>query len=306
MTELVMHTPFDLNNPDLYARWRDIKLNHAPSKLEDISVEIRDPRNLTTAERDAILLRCQRTNMAIYISATGNDPDPNLPLELGLSFGLKQLDHNWLGDETGLTSLTMRNQGTRKNYIPYTNRQIRWHTDGYYNTPEQQIHGILLHCVESAENGGENALFDQELAYIILRDKNPDYIRALMAADVMTIPIRLGEDGSTREEQTGPVFAITPKGELHMRFTERKHNITWKDDPLVTEAITLLKETLNGDHPGVLTGRLESGMGLICNNVLHNRSSFDNQVETSVRLLYRGRYYDRIANTGALELLKNS
>jgi hypothetical protein len=34
-------------------------------------------------------------------------------------------------------------------------------------------------------------------------------------------------------------------------------------------------------------------MGLICNNVLHTRSGFTDSPEHR-RLLYRGRYYDRL------------
>jgi hypothetical protein len=43
-----------------------------------------------------------------------------------------------------------------------------------------------------------------------------------------------------------------------------------------------------------LRGRLEPGMGLVCNNVLHDRGGF---AESSLqrRLLYRARYYERIA-----------
>ena len=39
---------------------------------------------------------------------------------------------------------------------------------------------------------------------------------------------------------------------------------------------------------------LQSGQGLICNNVLHTRSGFETD---SPRLLYRARYFDRIADT---------
>ena len=50
-----------------------------------------------------------------------------------------------------------------------------------YNTATKQIHALNLHVVQQAATGGENALMDHEIAYILLRDKNPDYIRALWA-----------------------------------------------------------------------------------------------------------------------------
>ena len=65
----------------------------------------------------------------------------------------------------------------------------------------------MLHCVQSAASGGENALMDHEVAYILLRDENPDYIRAFMQPDAMTIPPRMDEKGETaRRVETGPVF----------------------------------------------------------------------------------------------------
>jgi hypothetical protein len=41
------------------------------------------------------------------------------------------------------------------------------------------VRGLILHCVQSAATGGENQLLDHEIAYILLRDENPDHIRAL-------------------------------------------------------------------------------------------------------------------------------
>jgi hypothetical protein len=42
-----------------------------------------------------------------------------------------------------------------------------------------------------------------------------------------------------------------------------------------------------------LTARMTPGMGLVCNNVLHTRSGFSDSPGHR-RLLYRGRYYDRL------------
>ncbi|MCP3850765.1 MAG: taurine catabolism dioxygenase TauD, partial [Gammaproteobacteria bacterium] len=43
-------------------------------------------------------------------------------------------------------------------------------------------------------------------------------------------------------------------------------------------------------------GKLESGMGLVSNNVLHDRSAFED-IDTQKRLIYRARYYARLAGT---------
>lgn len=61
-------SPFDLGQPEAYQGWRQIKLETHPSRVEDLIVEVQDPRQLTPAEHGAILDRCRRANMAIYVS----------------------------------------------------------------------------------------------------------------------------------------------------------------------------------------------------------------------------------------------
>jgi hypothetical protein len=155
--------------------------------------------------------------------------------------------------------------------------------------------------VQQAASGGENALMDHEIAYILLREKNPDYIRALMSEKTMTIPPRIDEGGSiARKEEPGPVFSITANGDLHMRYTIRVNNVIWADDPLSREALAYLESIFNSDSPYIYQGRLESGMGLVSNNVLHDRAAFTDD-ETHKRLYYRARYFDRLAGTSISE-----
>lgn len=284
---------FDLNNTDAYLRWQEAKLAAYPRRLEDLVVEIGDPYRLTPAEYKAMAERIRRANMVIYTGPPGVDRD--VVTALGYRFGLRRLDHNWLADDDGLTPLSVAADGTRSAYIPYTDRAISWHTDGYYNAPERQIRGLLLHCVRPAAVGGDNGLLDPELAYILLRNINPDYIRALMAPDVLTIPAGTQEGGVHRPARSGPVFSVDPAtGALHMRYTARRRNAVWKDDALVQEARTCLESILEGEQfDCILRGTLQAGMGLISNNVLHDRAAFTDAAGQP-RLLFRGRYYDRI------------
>ena len=293
-------SPFVLENDELYQAWRDFKIKGYPQDIGDIIVAIEDPRKLTQTEYEALLQRCRKTNMAIYVSKTGTDPDPEIPLSMGRRFGLQGLNSNWLADETGLTSLTVRDEGIRQHYIPYTNRAINWHTDGYYNTAQQQIQALNLHVVQRAANGGENALLDHEIAYILLRDKNPEYIRALMGPKVMTIPARIEEGKIVRKEESGPVFTVTPTGDLHMRYTIRVNNVIWAEDALTREALAFLKQILESNSPYIFRGLLEPGMGLVSNNVLHDRAAFTDDANHK-RHYYRARYFDRLVGTGVLE-----
>jgi len=289
-------SPFDLANEAGYADWRDRKLEHYPTSIEQLVVEISDPRQLTKAEAEALQVRARKTNMAIYAGPTGGDPDKAIPRSLGAQFGLTDLDYNMGADDDGVTSLQVVEGKWRSGYIPYTNRPIHWHTDGYYNLPERQIHGLLLHCVSAAASGGENSLLDHEIAYIHLRDSNPDYIRALMAATVMTIPPNNENGEQLRPARSGPVFSLRKDGRLHMRFTARTRSIEWSPDPLVQSAVKTLKDFLDSPSPFIYRAILQPGQGLISNNVLHDRSGFDDDA-AHTRQLYRLRYYQRVSGT---------
>jgi hypothetical protein len=291
------HSPFDLADVSAYRTWRERKLDTAPRRIEDIVVELDDPRRLAPAQRQRLVDLNANCNMAIYVGKTGGDPDKDIPRLLGEQLGLQTLDGHWLTDNDGISPLSVigaEQRGERKEFIPYTDKPIRWHTDGYYNLPERTIRGLMLHCVQSAATGGENQLLDHEIAYLLLRDESPELVRALAAPDAMTIPARMDESGVARAEQPGPVFSVNADGTLHMRYTARTVSIAWRDDPATKTAVAALERILAKPTPWTLHGRLEPGMGLVCNNVLHDRSGFGETAEKR-RLLYRARYYERVA-----------
>ena len=285
-------SPFDLDSDTPYRRWRDWKLAQRPASVEALTVDVVDPRALTAAERDALLDRIGHANMALYRSPVLAE-DKDLPRALGAQLGLRRLDANWLADEDAISQIRVSAQTDgRGGFIPYTDRPIRWHTDGYYHPAGRRIRGMILHCVRPAASGGVNGLLDHELAYIALRDASPRWVRALMAPDAMTIPAREDADGAARPAQSGPVFSVDPTdGTLHMRYTARTRSIQWKDDAQTAKAVAWLAHWL-ADGPA-LRLTLEPGMGLVSNNVLHERSAFVDDAGAA-RLLYRARYLDRV------------
>jgi alpha-ketoglutarate-dependent taurine dioxygenase len=286
--------PFDLEDERAYRAWRDGKLSRLPAGLDVI--ELRDPKSLKDSELRALVESCARTNMAVYRSAATQE-DKDIPRLLGLQLGLERLDGNYLADDDGISSITP-GAGTRGEFIPYTDRAIGWHTDGYYNPWSRRIRAMTLHCVRAAPEGGESALLDHELAYIQLRDEDPAHVRALSAPDALTIPPRLEGETVARPAETGPVFSVDgPGGALHMRYTARGVNIAWKDDAATRAARDALDRILSSSAY-VLRLRLEPGMGVVCNNVLHARSAFRHAPEQR-RLLYRARSYDRVAARSA-------
>jgi hypothetical protein len=177
-----------------------------------------------------------------------------------------------------------------RGYIPYSSRRLLWHTDGYYNAPEERIRAFILHCVRPATEVGENRLLDPEIAYLLLRDADPRHVEALSAPDALTIPANV-EEGAERPARSGPVFSFEGDG-LHMRYTARTRSIEWRDDEPTRAAVRCLEQILASDSPYVFRLRLAAGQGLVCNNVLHDRTSFTDG--TPGRLVYRARYLDRL------------
>ncbi len=279
--------------PQRLERWLDHRLRQAPRRIEDLLVELRDPRDIRASEHAALSDRLRRSGMAIYVSAL-HEADPSLPRAVGRAFGLDRLDANWLADDTGISQLQVRpGIAAGQDYIPYTNRPLGWHTDGYYNPADRQIHALILHCVRPAAAGGVNRLLDHELATGLLMQRDPGLVRALFHPQAMSIPPRMEADGSQRPRQTGPVLRVAPGGALHMRYTARTVSIDWRDDPATQAATAALRGLLADPATPVVQGRLEAGWGLICANVLHDRSAFVDD-PAAPRLLFRARYFDAL------------
>ncbi|MDP2834844.1 MAG: TauD/TfdA family dioxygenase [Pseudomonadota bacterium] len=294
-------SPFHPDNEAGYQAWRAAKLANYPTRGEDLIVKVRDPRYLSDSEYQAIWKLIAKTNMAIYATDLGETEDKESISQLAAQFGLTHLDANWLADEDGISSLTPHDEDgqQRGEFIPYTHKPIRWHTDGYYNPPERRIWAMTLHCVRAADAGGINDLYDHELAYIALRDADPMHIRALMAEDAMTIPARTDELGVARPDESGPSFLVDSGPQqfptLHLRYTARTKSIAWKQDAATLAAVGALADLLAGDPPGLFTLGLQPGMGVICNNIPHTRSGFSDHPDHR-RLLYRARYHDHLRN----------
>jgi len=287
-------SPFDLDDDAAYLRWRGWKLGSHPKRIEDLIVDIADPCALSAAECDALRDRIARANFAVYRSSV-LDADPNLARALGARLGMRRLDANWLADEDGISriEISAKSDG-RGGFIPYTNRPIGWHTDGYYHPPQRCIHAMILHCVRPARQGGVNSLLDHEMAYIALRDAGKHHVRALMQPDAFVIPARTDEDGVARPAQGGPVLSVDATGgSLHLRYTARQRSIEWKRDAATSAARLQLEHLLAGATPWIFRVRLQAGMGIVGHNILHERTGFDDDPQQP-RLLYRARYLDRV------------
>jgi len=304
-TVLRSATAFNLNDNETYRVWRDAKLTAYPAGISHLMVEIEDLANPSETECAALLERCHRANMALYVSTPSQANDAGISKNLhgfARALGLHRAEGHRSAADDGIVAIEVAGDGGRKGYIPYTDRPLSWHTDGYYNAPKKRIGAFLLHCVRGAEEGGENGLLDPEIAYIRMRDENPDFIAAFMHDDAMTIPANIEGNGKVRAISTGPVFSVDSRtGTLHMRYSARGRNIVWRDTPDTQAAARFLTGILT-DDPLIFRRKLAPGEGLVCNNVLHSRTGFKSShaaVEHNDRLMYRVRYLDRIGAPGA-------
>ena len=292
-------SPFDLNSNSAYADWRERKLSTAQLALSRGFIEIADPMNMLDSEVSEIFSACADTNMALY--SIPPEADDSILREnlraMSARLGMGDPEGHRSKGEQAIVALTVSNRPSQKGFIPYTRKAINWHTDGYYNAPDNTIRSFILHCVQDATSGGVNQILDNDIAYIRLRDENPDYITALMHPEAMTIPETHEDDGTLRPASIGPVFWVEG-GDLIMRYTARTRSIEWRNDPLTREAVAFLQNLLIEGDPMMREAKLQPGQGVFNNNALHNRTAFDpTEVGNhSRRIMYRVRFNNRIGS----------
>ena len=290
--------PFSLTDEAAYRAWRETKLAAHPTDPTALAVDIVDPLAPSRAELAAVATAVARADMCLYrfVDAPTDESHARRAVSaLAAACGLGRFEKHRSAGPDGLVAIEVAADAHRSGFIPYSTRPIGWHTDGYYayEGPSRAIRAMVLHCVRPAADGGVNALFDHEIAYIRLRDRDPALVEALMRPDAMSIPPSVEEDGSVRDWAVGPVFEVDPAtGGLLMRYTARKRHIVWADDATTRAAVTALEEICATD-PLVFRLRLDAGQGVVCNNVLHDRTGFGDDAH-STRLLYRLRSYDRL------------
>jgi len=287
------NSPYLLENEGEYQAWRARKLKVRQEMSASRIFELDQQGRLSRSILPALRKQVAAYNFVVFQSASELDK-PEF-LALNRQFGLVELDANLGADEDRVTSLqVVGDADERARYIPYTNRAMNWHTDGYYNSFERRIDAFVLYCVNQAGRGGGNYLFDHEMMYLLIRDQSPAALAALMCNDMLRIPANVQQNRVIRAEESGPVFSLQAGScVLNMRYTSRPQNIVWKTDKRSTEALNLVREILMAGSATVEVG-LQPRQGIVCNNVLHGRQAFQDTPGQPARLIYRARYHDAI------------
>lgn len=275
------------NTAEDYKRWKDNKLATFTKNLDELTVQITSPNAISKPEKSMVISLLENHNIVFFhidrVKQTNKSTIKNFASQIGLSN--YELDSQ--SDEDGLTEIKdIKTTEKLSEYVPYTTKELNWHTDGYYTDQKNSVLSWLLFCKTSAESGGINKYLDHEIAYILFNNKSKR-LEDLMLNDTCCIP----ENSITnRKEVFNPVFMFKNK-RLHMKFSMRKKNIIWNKNSL--QAIDVLKSIIKDSSQYHITKKLDTGMGVITNNVIHMRTAFTNSRNKN-RLLYRLRSKKRV------------
>jgi hypothetical protein len=279
---------FDLGSNEDYLKWRDEKLAAYPKNVGELVVELNDMTAMTPAEKAKILETVERANMCVYTAGSAELEMSSL-LTLGKQLGVCHTDKS----ARHAQSDELTDSGILKRAIPFSTRHCNWHTDATYYGSDKTIQALFLLCKRPAVEGGSNKVLDHEVLYIQLREKDPGALEVLMNKDCFNY--RNPATGELDPHRGGKVFWTNADDHLCHRFSFRKTDMAWSGDSDVAAAAHVLESLISDESAHVIEGRLESGMGLISNNVLHTREKLvDSDDAAKKRLLFRARFYDRV------------
>lgn len=267
-----------------FIEWAANKELNIPLNINDLKVNLRDINHVSKNEISQIKEKLTKFNCCIYISDSNLKEDANI-MKFAMSLGMRTFDSHNI-DESNISTISADKTENNIRYIPYTNKALNWHTDGYYDS--KPIFSWLLHCVEPALLGGENFLLDHELAireYILKHDD----ISCLMNNNAFSIP---KDKVAEREVTTNYVCDMNNEyKKLHMNFSMRKENIKIDKDSesAVSKLIKIIKEDCKKYH---LTYKLSKSEGIVTNNILHGRNSFKDG--PTMRKILRIRSHERL------------
>ena len=267
-----------------FIEWSAKKDLNIPSNINDLKVSISDINHVSKAEISQIKQKLTKFNCCIYASGTDLDDNSKI-MRFAQSLGMRTFDSHNI-DDSAISTISANKDENNMRYIPYTNKGLNWHTDGYYDS--KPIFSWLLHCIEPALSGGENFLLDHELAireYILKYDD----IIYLTNNETFSIPT---DEVAKREITSNYVCDMNNEyKKLHMNFSMRKENIivNKNSESAMSKLIKIIKEDCKKYH---LTYKLSKSEGIVSNNILHGRNAFkDGQV---MRKILRIRSHERL------------
>ncbi|HTR91537.1 MAG TPA: TauD/TfdA family dioxygenase [Trebonia sp.] len=195
----------------------------------------------------------------------GVDPEPEMVLRVAETFGyVRETNYGRLFD--------VRVVADPAN-LAFTSREIAPHTDNPYRDPVPTLQ--LLHCLRSADIGGDSGLFDGFAAAAELRRADPAAFAVLT-----TTPWRFRYTDDTADlSASQPLISLTPDGRITaVRLNNRSMEPLRLPCAQAEAAYAAYRAwaTLLGGPEFRLTLRLAPGDCLIFDNtrILHSRTAF--------------------------------
>lgn len=278
-----------------FVRWADRKRAALPADSAACVVEITDWQAPRAAAVAQIQRLCRAVNFAVVSGPRPGDRESLLALSRAL--GLVTVDRHLCADPDGVAALQVTPGDRRSDYIPYTDKALNWHSDGYYAPAAAPVRAFGLLCLRPAAHGGGNALLDPEWVYLRLRERRPALLAGLFAPDALTLP----PNPALRGARSGAVFRVDAGGNLLTRYTVRQRHVRWS--AAARPGVAAIGELIAQQHAPIFRVRLAAGQALVCNNVWHMRQAFTDHDHPAGRLMLRARFRERIADTGVNTLL---
>ena len=112
------------------------------SFFQDLSnVKIPDIENITIKDRKKISSNIEKYNFTLFEL---NDCTNSNLLKFANNLGLEKIIQNPYSDKNGVSNITAIKDKRQGEYIPYTNKKLNWHTDGYYNSEKEEVRAFIL------------------------------------------------------------------------------------------------------------------------------------------------------------------
>ena len=286
---LPVHLPLHLNGQSpAWQKWRDSRLYQ--QSQPDPGYYTIEPGNAGLAETDICGLGADLRQRGYALFKIDDRIDQRQSLSgLLAQLGLRANDEGVIRADDGLSLLRDHGDGPRARFVPYSNRLLNWHTDGYYNAADQTLRCFVLHCLQPAASGGELMLLDPELLLIELYREAAESVSLLSHPECICLPANTDQHGHSRPDRYAAVFSAHADGTLAMRYTTRSRNIRFRNRE-TEQAMQQLRDIIDRCEKWHVKLRLEAGQGILCRNLLHCRSSFTDPPDQPGRQILRGRF----------------
>ena len=130
-----------------------------------------------------------------------------------------------------------------------------------------------MYCKNPAIHGGENYFLDHRNSLQGADERIKKFYWLPNLKDVFKIPSN--KNLEINRNFSSFVFNVDKANNLTMRYTMREKNIEWKSSEQLPKIKKFIDNFFDLNNPLILKIKLKKNQGIIANNVLHARSSYE-------------------------------